>query len=49
MLYYKKIVHLQECLHCMTPRYNLSANEDGKPKKGIIAKVLQYFPIILKL
>lgn len=39
MLYYKETVHLQKW-HCKTSRYNLGVYKDGKPKKGVVIRVL---------
>lgn len=49
MLYYKETSHLQECLYCKAPRYNLQANNGDKQKKNVPSKVLRHFPIILRL
>ena len=45
MLFYKEHSHLNACLHCGASRY-LSGMEPGHRKKGVGAKVLQFFPII---
>ena len=47
-LFRKEYEHLEKCPKCKTSRW-MPNNRTKKPKKGVSAKVLRYFPIIPRL